>query len=179
MTVFIAQCENGNSHINPEYGLVELLNEQGNHVRPGEAGELVCTGFLNTAMPLIRYRIGDSAVLSDRECGCGRPFPVVESLLGRTDDMIVTPEGRYVGRLDPVFKGLSAIKESQIVQESLTRIVVRVVREPHYTPQVGHALIAALRERLGNIDMVLEYVDAIPRSTAGKFRSVVSMISSR
>lgn len=177
MATFISQCEEGSYHVNPEYGLLELVDEQGNQVAPGEAGELVCTGFLNTAMPLIRYQIGDSAVSSNKSCKCGRQFPVVESLLGRTDDLILTPEGRFVGRLDPVFKGLGSIRESQIIQESLTRIVVRIVREPDYTEQVGHALVAALRERLGNVDLVLEYVDAIPRTSAGKFRSVISMVS--
>lgn len=178
MATFVAQCEEGAYHVSPEYGLLELVNDQGTPVAPGETGELVCTGFLNHAMPLIRYKIGDSAVLSDEGCKCGRQFPIIESLLGRTDDMITTPDGRYVGRLDPVFKGLDSILESQIIQESLTQVTVRIVRAAGYTETVGQALLAALRTRVGDVNFVLEYVDAIPRSPSGKFRSVVSLINS-
>lgn len=173
----ITQCEHGSYHVNPEYGIVEILRENGQPAAPGEAGELICTGFLNYAMPMIRYRIGDSAVASDRNCACGRAWPVVESLLGRVDDVIVTPDGRRIGRLDPLFKGLTGIKEAQIVQVAPTRLEVNIVRDSAYDPSVGVRLVEALTLRVGR-DMQIElcFLGRIPRTASGKFRSVVSRL---
>jgi len=174
---FIGQCERGSYHVNPEYGLLEVVDSAGKAVPVGQDGDFVCTGFLNAAMPLVRYRIGDSGALSDEQCACGREFPVVRRLLGRVDDLIVTPEGRLVGRLDPVFKGVSSIRETQIIQQSLDLIVIRVVPGPGFDQGTGAQLTAELRKRVGtNITLELQLVDAIPKTSSGKFRSVVSNI---
>lgn len=174
---FVSQCEHGTYHSNPEYGLIEVLDEHGNPARPGEPGEIVCTGFLNRAMPLIRYRIGDSAVISDERCACGRAFPVVKQLLGRVDDIIVTPEGHRVGRLDPIFKGLVSIKETQIVQESLQLIVLKIVPDRGFDQGVADQLVEELRKRVGHtIQVQVEILDSIPRTKAGKFKAVVSRV---
>lgn len=173
----ITQCEHGSYHVNPEYGIVEIVREDGRPAAPGEAGELICTGFLNDAMPMIRYRIGDSAIASDRSCGCGRAWPVVESLLGRVDDVIVTPDGRRIGRLDPLFKGLTGIKEAQIVQVAPNRLEVNLVRDNAYDPSVGARLVEALSLRVGrDMQIELRFLERIPRTAAGKFRSVVSRL---
>ena len=76
--VFACQCEKGTYHINPEYGYVEVLNKNNEPVEAGQLGELVCTGFTNFAMPLIRYKIGDMATLTQKKCHCGRNFPVID-----------------------------------------------------------------------------------------------------
>ena len=178
MAAFIGQCEKGTYHISPEYGFVEVLDAQGRPARPGEAGELICTGLLNFAMPLIRYRIGDSVVVGTKSCGCGRNFPVVDSVIGRTDDMIVTPEGRYVGRLSPVFKLFPSVREAQVIQDRLDHVTVKIVCGEDYTDAVGAALIREFQLRTGaSLQVSLDRVDAIPRTAAGKFRSVVSLLN--
>ena len=58
--VFVSQCEKGNYHIHPEFGFVEFLRDDGNRAQVGEPARLICTGFTNHAMPLIRYDIGDT-----------------------------------------------------------------------------------------------------------------------
>lgn len=177
MVAFISQCERGSYHVNPEYGLVEILRADGYPARPGEPGDMICTGFLNHAMPLIRYRIGDTAMMASGRCDCGRNFPVVQSILGRSDDLIVTRDGRFVGRLDPVFKGLRAIKETQIVQTDVDRIVVRLVRADTYTNSVGEKLLAELARRVGEgIDIRIEEVSEIAKTANGKFQSVISLV---
>ena len=179
MTAFIAQCEHGSYHANPEYGIVEILDDAGHPVKLGDPGRLVCTGFLNFAMPFIRYYIGDSAILSTDRCKCGRNFPVVESLLGRTDDLIITKDGRSIGRLDPIFKGLVAIKETQIIQKDLGNIVVKIVRDKGYNEKSGGTLVHELKKRIGDgANISIEYVESIPRTSSGKFRSVISHVSS-
>lgn len=181
MVGFINQCENGSYHINPEYGIVEIIKTDGEPAKDGELGELVCTGFVNSAMPLIRYKTGDSAIACERMCSCGRAYPVVKSILGRTDDVIVTRDGRFIGRLDPVFKGLSSgIKEAQIIQEDYDCIVVKVVANENFCANDENLLAEELKRRIGpTISVSIIRVNEIPRSRAGKFRSVLSRVGSK
>lgn len=181
MAGFINQCEKGSYHINPEYGIVEIIKEDGEPAKDGEPGELVCTGFVNSAMPLIRYKTGDSAIACEGICPCGRASPVVKSILGRTDDFIVTRDGRFIGRLDPVFKSLSSgIKEAQIIQEDYDLIVVKIVANKDFCSQDENVLAEELRRRIGpTISINVVQVNEIPRSNTGKFRSVVSRVGSK
>ena len=70
----------------------------------GMQGEILATGFANLGMPFIRYQNGDTAVFSDRECGCGLHSQIIEDIVGRNEDYIVTSHSasglyfqRYVG----------------------------------------------------------------------------------
>jgi phenylacetate-CoA ligase len=180
MAAFLSQCEQGSYHVHPEYGLVEIVDTEGRPLPAGETGEMVCTGFLNHAMPMLRYRIGDSAAMSKTPCACGRNFPVIESILGRTDDMLVTPDGRHIGRLDPIFKGLDSIREAQIVQIAPDAVTIKVVPGEGYEAAMGGKLVEQLGVRLGPlVKITLDPVSSIPRTAAGKFRSVVSMVKNR
>jgi phenylacetate-CoA ligase len=173
--LYVSQCESGSYHVHPEYGIVEILDAFGAPARTGEPGEVVCTSFCNDAFPLLRYRIGDVAAFGAPGCACGRSFPVIEQLCGRLDDLIVTPDGRRVGRLDPVFKGRQTIREAQIVQEGARELVVRLVPGPGYSEADGAAVAAELRARLGHeMRIAIEPVASIERSASGKFRAVIN-----
>jgi phenylacetate-CoA ligase len=176
MAGFIAECPAGRYHVAPEYGTVEIVSPEGRPVPPGELGQLCLTGFLNPAMPLLRYLIGDVGRLAADPCPCGRASPVVESIEGRVDDVIITPSGRHVGRLDPAFKGVVGIRESQILQTARNRIVVAVVADDRRLVDCA-TLVANLTERLGSdVDIAVEFVAAIDKEANGKFRSVKSLI---
>src|SRR6185437_7676900 len=90
MAAFITQCAAGAYHCNSDYGVVELLRD-GHAVAPGEMGEIVATGFINPVMPFIRYATGDLAVRGAARCPCGRGFPILRRILGRMDDVLITP----------------------------------------------------------------------------------------
>ncbi len=175
---FWCDCEFGNMHINPEYGISEILNKEGKEVLPGEAGEIVVTSFLNNVMPLIRYRIGDIGVLKNgSDCRCGRKMPCIEKIDGRMDDILYIPARGYVGRLDPSFKALSNIIESQVIQESFNDIRILIVPDAGYKEDIGRMLIENLRYKLGAyVRINIEIVDRIPRGSNGKFISVISHV---
>jgi len=179
--VFVCQCEKGSYHLNPEYGYLEVLDKNNQPVKAGELGEFVCTGFTNTAMPLIRYKIGDMGILSDKQCACGRHFPVVERIDGRDDDVLITPDGRYIGRLDPIFKGVeNTIKESQIIQEKIDLIRILIVRSEGYQEKHGEFIVSELGKRMGTtLAYKIEYVDSIPRAKNGKYRAVICNVNKR
>lgn len=176
-----SECAEGRLHTWPEVGVVEILREAGSAAAdPGEAGRLVGTGLLNADMPLIRYDTGDSAAIgvSADVCACGRRLPVLECLEGRADDVIVTPDGRRVGRLDPVFKGDLPIVEAQIVQEHVGAIVVRVVPTREFASADADEIARRLRDRVGKaVAVTVETVAEIPRGANGKFRAVVSRVA--
>lgn len=175
---FWCDCECGQMHINPEYGISEIVDENGIPVGVGEEGEVIVTSFLNPAMPLIRYRLGDTAILgSSQSCDCGRVMPRVERITGRVDDILFVPERGYVGRLDPAFKGLSEIIEAQIIQESLENIRVLIVPGAGFGENQEHKLRDNLQTKLGcRVNLEFEQVNSIPRGSNGKFRSVVSNV---
>jgi phenylacetate-CoA ligase len=160
-----SECSAGRLHLWPEAGLVE--------VRPD--GELICTGLLNPDMVLIRYRVGDRGRLAadTTPCGCGRSLPVVTALEGRADDVLITRDGRAAGPLDPVFDGISTIREAQIVQEQLDLVRVRVATAPGFTDAHERTITLGVRERMGEVRVIVDRVDAVPRTPNGKLRAVI------
>lgn len=173
-----SECAHGRLHLWPEVGVVEVMADDADQpIAPGETGRLIATGLLNRDMPLIRYEVGDRGALAGpgRVCGCGRALPVLEALEGRLDDLIVTPEGRRVGRLDPIFKADLPLRAAQIVQVDDRRVALRVVPAPGYGPQIAEDLAARLALRLGpSMEIAVEEVERLPRTAAGKIRAVVS-----
>jgi phenylacetate-CoA ligase len=173
-----SECLHGKLHLWPEVGVAEILDENSDAPLPaGETGRLVCTGLLNLTMPLIRYDVGDRGFLStETACACGRKLPILGGIEGRKDDVLLTKDGRRIGRLDPVFKADLPIREAQIVQERLDRVLVRYVPAPGCSTNDLSLLVERLRERLGEMEIVLKEVQKIPRMANGKFRAVVSNI---
>ena len=178
MVALITQCPQGSYHVNPEFGVIELLHN-GKPAEEGELGEIVATGFINPVMPLIRYATGDWAMSAGGECSCGRAFPMVARVEGRSDDVIVTPEGRLIGRLDPIFKNVTSLLETRIIQDARDHVCVEVVASAGFTLVEEAALLEELALRLGS-SMRVEVVrkTTLDRTRGGKLRSVVNLVSS-
>jgi phenylacetate-CoA ligase len=176
MSVLVTSCAHGTYHVHSDFGILEIMNSSGEPAREGEEGEIVCTGYINDVMPLIRYRIEDRAVAGRRSCPCGSALPTVARVLGRDDDVILTPGGDRIGRLSPVLKGFPVI-EAQYVQEKLGEMKVVVVPDAAYGKDDEARLVRELRLRVGNeIRIEFQYVERIERSKGGKLKSIVSRI---
>jgi phenylacetate-CoA ligase len=125
----IHECEQGEMHLLPEYGHLEILNEHDEPVQEGEEGYFVWTGFLNRAMPLIRYRIGDRGRwLSAERCACGRNFPRVVPTITRESEILHCPDGRIFSprALNQLLKQSTALRFCQFVHDRPERVIVRV-----------------------------------------------------
>jgi phenylacetate-CoA ligase len=180
MTEFVAaasECKSNQLHLWPEAGLIEVF-EHDQPLSNGGCGDLVCTGLLNTDMVLIRYRVGDrgSKLSTDKTCVCGRILPVMASLEGRLDDVFYTLDGRRIGRLDDVFNAHLAVREGQIIQETLNRIRVRYVPAQNFSADTKNVIIRRLRDRMGPVEVILEQVDEVPRLHNGKFRQAICVL---
>ena len=176
--LFVSQCEFGRYHVSPEAGIIEIVDSDGQQVKPGTPGQVVCTGLQNLLQPLIWYKIGDLARWSvNQDCFCGREMPIIEGIDGRVEDLCYTQDGRQILRFDGVFKGGLHIREAQVVQESLTRFTVYVVPAAGFTQQDIDAIQSNMHLHVGKVQIDIKCVDVIQRSASGKFRAVVCKLS--
>jgi phenylacetate-CoA ligase len=175
----IVECEQGKYHLKLEHSYVEILDDNDHPVSSGQSGRMVCTGFGNYAFPLIRYSIDDSAVTAnDNSCPCGRGGEIIQEVVGRTEDYILTPEGRMIGRLDHIFKDATHVKLAQIIQNNAYEVIIRIVNDKMYSPKDESEIINEARIRLGpSIKITFDYVADIPRSGNGKYRFIISNIT--
>ena len=169
------QCpEAGNYHVQTELGIVELIPWRNGY------SEIVGTCLHNRVMPFIRYKTGDLAKAGDSSCACGRHQPVIAEIAGREGDFIVTPDRRFVPPLglNHVVYHLEEIRESQIVQEDFDLLRVKVVPWEALSPETSEAIRRNILTYLGSrsITILVEAVDEIPRTTAGKKPFVLSRL---
>lgn len=173
-----SECPSGTLHYWPELGRVDVLDDHADvRAADGATGRLVCTGLVNLDMPLIRYIVGDrgSAPTTGTPCACGRTLPVMGRIEGRSNDMLIAPDGRRVFWLNPVFYGLP-VQEAQIIQEQLDRITVKYVAAPGFDDAAAATVTSRLRTRMGEVHVALEAVAEIPRGPNGKFQAVVCRV---
>jgi phenylacetate-CoA ligase len=175
-TLFASECERGRLHVSPDAGLVEILRPNGTRCDPGETGEVVATAIMRGHQPLIRYGLGDLASWDADACPCGRGMPVIREVVGRLEDAVVGPDGREMVRFHGLFVQQPHVREAQVVQETLTRIRIKVVPANGFNDADVQDIVSRTRQRLGDVQVVVEPVDTIPRSAAGKFRAVVSLL---
>ncbi|MEN6586462.1 MAG: AMP-binding protein [Sulfuricella sp.] len=179
---FIAhECPSGGMHLTAEDIIVEILDDAGNPVPHGQAGEIVTTHLATGDFPFIRYRTGDVGVLDDQLCACGRGLPLLKEIQGRTTDFVVAQDGTVMHGLALVYvvRDLPGVKEFKIVQESLDLTRVFLVTETPFQQESLQTIATALKQRLGNeVNIQIEHVVSIPKEASGKFRYVVSHVKS-
>lgn len=175
----ICQCPEGGHHICSEYGIVEVLKEDGTPAKSGEEGRIIATSLHNRAHPLLRYDTGDLAVASDQACRCGRTLPLIDSFCGRMDDRLATAEGRWISGLSFAFHLVKGVRMAQIVQRSRAGIDVYIVPTPDWRDETEAAVRKDLEKRLGE-PMAIRFhrVAEVPFRGPGKFKFVVSRLDS-
>ncbi len=175
LAVMVHECEEGNLHIDSEYGIVELLNSKGETVSAGKRGFIVATQLDNFAMPLIRYNTGDIAILSSQSCSCGRGMPLIASLEGRKQEMIVTKDGEIVGRLDSGFGNILGIELCQIIQKERGTIIVKIKKNNDFSELSRVKLTEILQKQInGNMNIEFQIVPEIYPTKTGKFQFIIS-----
>lgn len=167
------QCRSGSPyHVHGELGVTELVESSPPYK------EIVGTCLHNYAMPFIRYRTGDLAVEAERPCGCGTSHPLLNRILGREGDFLITPEGRLIPAtvVDNAVNHLREIREAQFFQPDVENLIVRVVPWTEISQKTRDRLLHEVRSRLGSerIHVSIEVTDDIPRSSGGKRKIVVS-----
>ncbi len=176
-----SECQEATLHLWPEVGWIECLRDDVDEPEVlGVSGRLISTGLLNTDMPLIRYEVGDrtNQVSQISLCKCGRTLPAISGIEGRTNDMLIAPDGRRVYWVNPVFYGLP-VQEAQIIQESLQSVRVRYVPASTFTDAIEGLIAERLQKRLGQVKIIMDQLNSIPRGPNGKFQAVICNVSSK
>ena len=170
------ECSHGRMHIIPATGIMEILREDGSPCAPGEVGEIVATGLLNDAMPLIRYRMGDYAAWAvEQSCPCGNLQPIITHLEGRVDDYLITLDGRKVGRLSTAVKRSPTIHSAQIMQDRAGHAYLLIRPGSGYRSADAIAVCDDIVERIGAFELEVVEVSDIPKTLQGKTRLVVRL----
>lgn len=162
-----------------ESHVLEVLDEAGRPVTPGESGEAVVTGLESQAQPFIRYRTGDVVRVGTEACREGRALHVLAEVVGRSTDFLIRPDGTimhalaaiYVLRAEP---GVSAFK---LIQHTPIAMQVLVVPGSGWSEAGRHRIVEGLGRRMGpDVRVTLECVEAIAPESSGKHRYVVSHV---
>lgn len=155
-------------HVNERQILLELLDDEGRPVSPGEPGRVVLTTLDNRAMPLLRYAIGDLAVeAAPGPCPCGQRGRRLARVLGRVMESFVLG-GRTVSPWAAVARmrevpGLGAF---QLLQTGPRRVEARVRWRGRPSPE---AVVAILRESLDpGLEVEVVATDRFLRLASGK-----------
>jgi phenylacetate-CoA ligase len=150
-------CEyNTGMHYWDDYVYIEIVNPKtGEPVPDGEVGEIVITTLKKQGAPLIRYRTHDLSRKVPGECPCGSKHPRIDTILGRTDDMVkVKGVNIFPSQVDSLLKDIpGASSEFQIMIDHMFGkdiMTVFVETEPDANKyEVEHDIKTAFKDRIG------------------------------
>jgi phenylacetate-CoA ligase len=172
-------CEHGTLHLNEDNLIVEILDEKNRPVIPGQAGRVVLTDLHNYSMPFIRYEIEDLAIPEHTLCPCGRTFSSLQSVQGRSAEVLVDVNGDYINYSHPILllEEFPQIEQFQIHQYQDKSLDIKITLRPGKTWEAQAEKSA--REKLsqimkGDVPISFFHTDTIPLSSSGKHRYVVS-----
>lgn len=121
-------------HVFEDQVHIEVVDDEHRPVPPGRPGRLLMTNLINRTQPLIRYELNDLVTVSPDPCPCGRPFPLLESVDGRSDDVLEMPAVAggtlqvHPLTLRSPMAGMAAVLEYRMVygsDELLVEVVLR------------------------------------------------------
>ncbi|TDQ19616.1 phenylacetate-CoA ligase [Algoriphagus boseongensis] len=171
-----SQCKAGKYHIMTPHLVLEVLDERGNEVNPGEMGRVILTGLDNFTTPLIRYEVGDLAVKSkDNTCTCGLQFPILDEIIGRQTEFILTPKGKYitVQNVVRVMKHFPEIEQFKVVQEEPDTVNIIYIPDPKVL-KIREEEIQKMFEEVFNEPLKFKFqsVKVLPKAKTGKFQLI-------
>jgi len=182
-TALAGECEKSTYyHIFPEYGIVELINNNGKMLTEEDGiGEIVATSLNNFVMPFIRYRTADLGVYAGCGCECGRNYDLLNRIEGRLQELVITEDERLITLTALIFgqhfEAFSRIKEMQLVQERRGELMVKIVKVPEYSDNDEQEIFHKMQNCVGNgLHITFRYVDHIPRTKSGKYRFLIQKL---
>lgn len=152
VTTFCECTEQKGGHLHPDLALVEIIDEKGERLAPGEVGEVVVTPLEVEGMPLIRFKTGDMSFILDEPCSCGRNSPRLGPILGRKKQMLkvkgttVYPQAVFevLSEMDFVSEYCVSVESSDGLSDRLT-VHVSVKENGGSKEGIGEKLQARLR----------------------------------
>ena len=166
-------------HVNALSRYIEIVDDEGKAAPPGVPGRILITDLTNYFMPFLRYEIEDIGSWTGAPCNCGRPFPLLAKIWGRSSDFIVTPEGKLIHSVffTHLFYDLPDVVLFQVNQKDVHNVEVQLVLRPGAFEYPEVRLRNRLRDAFGsNISFNVQVVPKIERPPSGKHRFTVSSV---
>ena len=173
----LAESGSSSLHIHSDYRHLEFVDENGLPMPVGEYGDILVTDCADHVFPIIRYRLGDRGCLLKERCACGRPYPLMGAIHGRSFDFIYLEHGRLMGECwATAFDNcLNAVHNFQIHQHADKTVTLSVVLNKDYrdAEKCVREVAADLQKQLGRIPLTLTFKDEIPHNR-GKIKYIIS-----
>lgn len=173
-------CEQGGLHQLQTNVHVEIVDDFG---KPAKSGRLVITDLHNTAMPLIRYDVGDLGSWG-ADCTCEKGFPLLEGVHGRAYDIVTSPDGsRFHGEFfmymfEDIEREGGSVDQFQVAQTATSELTVRIVTSSQDWGAQKRLVVDKFSERLPGFSVGVEKVEKIDRLPSGKMQVVSSFEAS-
>jgi phenylacetate-CoA ligase len=165
-------------HINGEYMLIEFL-KNGKPAASGEMATVVATPLINFGMPLLRYDLQDAAYRIDEPCTCGRSLPLMSYIDGRMTDILVAPDGRWLGDSNfrsRIFEHVD-VRQYRIIQETVTDITVELIPGKKFDEKAERFIVKTIKKHMGEqVEVTVKKTDEIESTPSGKRRVVISHV---
>ena len=166
-------CEhNTGVHIWDDFIYLEIIDPKtGDPVPDGEFGEIVITTLVKEGAPLIRYRTHDLCRIIPGECPCGRHYPRIDVIQGRTDDMMkikgVNVFPKQIEEVLAQFPEISSeyqIRISHLDGKDTMRIYVETNGHVNFD-DLSHRIAEKVKRRIGFTPIVkVVEIGVLPRS---------------
>jgi len=172
------ECDSHNGlHIDTERGLMEIVDEDLYQIDEGY-GSILATSLQNQSMPFIRYDTGDLGAICADECSCGRKYRLLKEVIGRTQDILKTPEGKYVHGefFTHIFWEISGVIEFQVRQVTEKTIKIELVLGNNFDPNQLDVIQRYVHSKSSEWDVQFIISDRIKKTNAGKYRFVVNEV---
>lgn len=168
--------EHNGLHIDTERSIMEIADDDGKQLEEG-AGRILATSLYNYPMPFIRYETGDIGHILNEKCTCGRGSRLLKEIMGRTVDILVTPDGRHVHGYFVLYifwEYGEGIKEYQVIQKEVDKLFIRIVTEDDFDEKQLDRITEVIKSKSDEWDVEFRFVDEIERTKAGKYKFIIS-----
>lgn len=124
---------------------IEIVDDDGNRLKDGQMGNVLVTSLTNYAMPLIRYKLGDLAIMLPREEypeNRDLQYPLLKKIIGRETDIIKTRSGitLNVHSFTGIFEHYQDIKQFKIIQNDLDNLCIEYIYDTNYKSNLSSTL---------------------------------------
>lgn len=164
------ECEHHNGfHYNDLESVIEVIEPDA-----AGSGPLVITNLWNRSMPFVRYENGDQIALSKDQCTCGRVYPLIKSVDGRTGDILRFANGRSLGApgLTLIFQKLP-IDGWQVVQTGVNSLDVRIKTSNKLSCDEEQYIYKIIHHHLSpDVAININYVSHLATTSRGKLKPV-------
>ncbi len=177
----------GGMHVNADWAILEVVDEQNRPVPAGEKGaKILVTNLANHVQPIIRYEVGDLVTMASEPCECGSNMPLIDHIDGRDSEVLYVHTDKGIRPFQPMILEIPLIqilhlREYKLIQDEDTHIHVLIEPLPDeaFDHDRADRIVRRHLQKYGldqKLDVELETVASLRPDGDHKFQRVVSKV---